>query len=76
MDWNTALSKEWKRANAAAKRAIAKREGDGVAIASPAPPPANWHEALKRLRRRLLRKARRTDRIRQQMSQDLQAPAE
>lgn len=76
MDWNTALSKEWTRANAAAKRAIAKREGGEVAKASPMPPPADWHEALERLRRSLLRKARRTNRIRQHMSQDVQASAE
>ena len=55
MDWDTAMRRELKRFNAAAKRAIAKRDAGEVASMSPTPQPTTWDEALKRM----LRKARR-----------------
>ncbi len=58
MDWDTAMRRELKRFNAAARRAIAKRESVEVASKQSKPQPTTWDEALKRM----LHKARRMQR--------------
>ncbi len=60
MDWDTALRRKLKRFNAAARRAIAKREADEVASKPSKPQPTTWDEALKRMLRKARRKAART----------------
>lgn len=72
MDWDTALRRELKRFNAAAKRAIAKREAGEVASIPPKPQPITWDEALKRMLRKARRKAART--LRAETPQTQQMP--
>jgi hypothetical protein len=60
MDWDTALRRELKRFNAAARHAIAKREAGEVASKPSKPQPTTWNEALKRVLRKARRKAARS----------------
>ena len=60
MDWDTAMRRELKRFNAAARRAIAKREAGEVASKPSKPQPTTWDEALKRMLRNARRNAART----------------
>ena len=60
MDWDTAMRRELKRFNAAARRAIAKRESVEVASKQSKPQPTTWDEALKRMLRKARRNAART----------------
>lgn len=59
MDWDTAMRRELKRFNAAARRAIAKREAGVVESKPSEPQPTSWEEALKRALRKARRKASR-----------------
>jgi hypothetical protein len=70
MDWDTAMQRELNRFNAAAKRAIAKREASEVASMSPAHQPTTWDEALKRVLRKARRKAARMIKADAPQSQD------
>lgn len=70
MDWDTALRRELKRFNAAAKRAIAKREAGEVSSVAPTSKPTTWDEALKGMLRKLRRKAARIERASRPRSQD------
>lgn len=72
MDWDTAMRRKLKRFNAAARRAIAKREAGEVASKPPKPQPTTWDEALKRMLRKARRKAART--LRADASQTKHAP--
>ncbi len=57
MDWDTAMRRELKRFNAAARRAIAKREAGEVDSKPSEPQPTSWEEALKSVLRKARRKA-------------------
>ena len=59
MDWDAALRRKLKRFNAAARRAIAKREAGEVASKPSEPQSTTWDEALKRVLRKARRKASR-----------------
>ena len=60
MDWDTALRRKLKQFNAAARRAIAKREEGEVASKPSEPQSTTWDEALKRMLRKARRNAART----------------
>ena len=70
MDWDTAMRRKLKRFNAAARRAIAKREAGEVASKPPKPQPTTWDEALKRMLRKARRKAARMVKAAAPLSQD------
>jgi len=70
MDWDTAMRRELKRFNAAARRAIAKREAGEVASKPSKPQPTTWDEALKRMLRKARRKAARMVKADAPLSQD------
>jgi len=63
MDWDTAMRRQLKRFNAAARRAIAKREAGEVASKPPKLQPSTWDEALKRMLRKARRQAARTHKV-------------
>jgi hypothetical protein len=69
MDWDTALRRELKRFNAAAKRALAKREKGELMKTSSASSPTTWEEALKRMHRKLRRQAARATKDSPQLNQ-------
>lgn len=70
MDWDTAIRRKLKRFNAAARRAIAKREAGEVASKPSKPQPTTWDEALKRMLRKARRKAARMVKANTLPSQD------